>query len=102
MKTRTRRKPLKKTKPIREARLTIDCSIEQRKKIRMLAALEDKSMTDLILSLVDKRFAECPIGHHHIPNEETRKALEASERNEGVERFTSLEDFWKAMGQQDN
>ncbi len=83
---------------VKGSRLSIDCSIDQKRKIKMLAALEDKSITDLILSLVDERFERCPLGHHHIPNSETIKVLEATDRGEDLEEYETEEEFWKAIG----
>lgn len=33
----------------------------------------------------------------HSPNEETKAALDASERGEGIIKFDSIEDFFKSM-----
>ncbi len=88
----------KKTVRAREARLTIDCSAEQKKKIKMLAAMNDSSITDFMLNLVEEKFTWCPLGLSHIPNEETAKVLRESEQGINLEKHESVEDFWKSMG----
>jgi hypothetical protein len=78
-------------------RLSIDCSPEERKTIRILAAMEDKSMGEFMLSLARERFQGCPIGHHHIPNAATVASIEASEKGEGIMSFTSADEMFKYL-----
>ena len=89
---------VKKTYRAREARLTIDCSTEQKKKIKLLAALEEKSITDFMLQLVEEKYTWCPIKLSHIPNAETIASIEASERGEGVMTFESMDALFKDLG----
>lgn len=35
--------------------------------------------------------------YSHTPNEETKVALDASERGEGIIKFDSMEDFFNSM-----
>lgn len=35
--------------------------------------------------------------HSHIPNDETKAALDASKRGEGIILFDSIEDFFNSM-----
>lgn len=88
----------KKVYRAREARLTIDCSTEQKKKIKMLAASRDMSITSFILELVEEKYTWCPLKLSHILNDETIDSIEASERGEGVERFESIDDLFKDLG----
>lgn len=88
----------KKTFRAREARLTIDCSSEQKKKIKMLAALKEMSITDFMLQLVEEKYTWCPLGLSHIPNTETIASIEASEKGEGVKKFESMSDLFKDLG----
>src|SRR5262245_42902394 len=84
----------KKIYRVREARLTIDCSSEQKKKIKMLAAAKEMTITDFILQLVEEKYTWCPLGLSHIPNAETVASIEASDRGEGVKRFKSMDDLF--------
>jgi hypothetical protein len=88
----------KKSYRAREARLTIDCSIEQKKKIKMLAASKEMSITDFMLELVEEKYTWCPLGLSHLPNAETIASMEASERGEGVKSFKSIDDLFKDLG----
>lgn len=89
---------IKKTHRARGARLTIDCSSEQKKKIKMLAAAKEMSITDFILQLFEEKYNRCSLGLSHVPNDETRDSIEASERGEGIERFDSIDDLFKNLG----
>jgi hypothetical protein len=82
----------------REARLTIDCSKEQKEKIKMLAASKSMSITDFMLELVEEKFTWCPVGLSHIPNAETVESIKTSERDEGIKKFNSLDDLFKDLG----
>lgn len=88
----------KKTYRAREARLTIDCSAEQKKKIKMLAASKEMSITDFMLELVEEKYTWCPLGLSHIPNAETIASMEASGRGEGIKSFDSMDDLFKELG----
>lgn len=88
----------KKVYRAREARLTIDCSTEQKKKIKILAASKEMSITDFILELVEEKYTWCPLGLSHTPNAETIASIEASEKGEGVKSFKSIEDLFEDLG----
>lgn len=88
----------KKMYRAREARLTIDCSSEQKRKIKMLAAAKDMSITDFMLSLVEEKYCWCPLGLNHILNEETISSIETSERGEGIKSFESMDSLLKDLG----
>jgi antitoxin component of RelBE/YafQ-DinJ toxin-antitoxin module len=88
----------KKTYRAREARLTIDCTAEQKKKIKMLAAAKEMSITDFMLELVEEKYTWCPLGLSHIPNAETIASMEASEKGKGVKSFNSMDDLFKDLG----
>lgn len=90
-------KPQKKSHRAREARLTIDCSAEQKRKIKMLAASRDMSITDFMLELVEEKYTWCPLGLSHIPNSETIASIEESERGKGVKSFESMDDLYKDL-----
>ena len=88
----------KKIYRAREARLTIDCSAEQKKKIKMLAASKEMSITDFMLGLVEEKYTWCPLELSHAPNAETIASIEASERGEGVKTFNSMDALFKDLG----
>lgn len=87
----------KKVYRAREARLTIDCTAEQKKKIKMLAASKSISITDFMLGLVEEKFTWCPVALSHVPNAETIESIEASERGEGVKKFKSIDDLFEDL-----
>ena len=88
----------KKTHRARGARLTIDCSSEQKKKIKMLAAAKEMSMTDFILQLFEEKYGWCPLGLNHFPNAETIAYIEASEKGKGVKSFDSMNALFEDLG----
>lgn len=90
--------PKKKIHRAREARLTIDCSAEQKKKIKMLAASREMSITDFMLELVEQKFTWCPLELSHSPNAETITSIEDSEKGKGIKSFESMDDLYKDLG----
>lgn len=78
-------------------RLSIDCSAEERKMIKMLATMEDKSMGDFMLSLAHARFEQCQYGYSHIPNDETIASIEESEKGMNITTFRAAEDMFKYL-----
>jgi hypothetical protein len=91
-------KPQKKTYRARGARLTIDCSSEQKRKIKILAASQDLSITNFLLGLVEEKYTWCPLELSHVPNEETISSIEESEKGKDVKSFDSIEDLYKDLG----
>jgi hypothetical protein len=88
----------KKTHRTRGARLTIDCSSEQKKKIKMMAAAQEMSITEFMLKLFEEKYSWCPLGLSHVPNAETIESIESSERGEDVKSFDSMDDLFKDLG----
>lgn len=88
----------KKTYRVRAARLTIDCSTEQKKKIKILAAAQEMSITEFMLALVEEKYTWCPLELSHLPNKETISSIEASESGKGVKSFSSMDDLFKELG----
>lgn len=80
----------------KKARLSVDCSLEERRYIKMLAAREDKTISEYLLGLAKAYMPICT--KSHLPNAQTSASIEESERGEGIERYSSLDDFWKSMG----
>lgn len=77
-----------------KVRLTVECSVVERTFIKMLAAKKHMTISELLLSSVREKM---PPEAHHEPNDATIEALEESRKGE-LESYTSLDDFWKAMG----
>ena len=90
--------PQKKSYRAREARLTIDCSAEQKRKIKMLAASRDMSITDFMLELVEEKYTWCPLGLSHTPNDETISSIKESESGKGIKSFDSMDDLYEDLG----
>ncbi len=88
----------KKNYRAREARLSIDCSTEQKRKIKMLAASQDKSITDFLLDLVEEKYTWCPLELSHVPNEETISSIEKSEKGKDLKGFESMGDLYEDLG----
>lgn len=80
----------------KKARLSVDCSLEERRYIKMLAAREDKTISEYLLGLAKAHMPICT--KSHIPNAQTITSIEESERGENLEHYNSLDDFWKSMG----
>jgi hypothetical protein len=95
---REKKEVQKKSYRAREARLTIDCSAEQKKKIKILAASKEMSITDFLLGLVEEKYTWCPLGLSHIPNAETVASIEASEKGKGIKSFNSMDAMFKDLG----
>ena len=62
----------------------------------MLAAREDKTISEYLISLARDQMPKCT--KSHMPNAETIGSIEESEQGEGIEHYNSLDDFWKSMG----
>ncbi|MBS0654777.1 MAG: hypothetical protein JSR46_03285 [Verrucomicrobia bacterium] len=81
----------------KKVRLSVDCSAEERRYIKMLAAREDKTISEYLMGLAREQMPMCTL--NHTPNAETIRSIEESEQGIGIERFESLDDFWKSMGE---
>ena len=77
-----------------KVRLTVECSIDERTYIKMLAAKKHLTISELLLSPVKKSM---PSKQRRSPNAETVEALKESREGE-LESYKTLDDFWKAMG----
>lgn len=73
------------------AKVTIDCTVDERAYIKMLAAKAHMNLSEFILSYLRKDFPE------KTPNKETLEAMKESEEGRGI-KCESIEDFWKKMG----
>jgi len=74
-----------------KAKVTIDCTLDERAYIKMLAAKSHMNLSEFILSYLRKDFPE------KTPNKETLEAMTESEERRGI-KCESIEDFWEKMG----
>lgn len=74
-----------------KAKVTIDCTIDERAYIKMLAARAHMNLSEFILSYLRKDFPQ------EKPNQTTLEAMEESKKGKNT-KHNSLEDFWEAMG----
>lgn len=88
----------KKTYRARGARLTIDCSPEQKMKIKMLAASREMNITAFMLELVEEKYTWCPLLLDHTPNSKTIASIEASEKGVGIKSFQSMDALFEDLG----
>lgn len=68
-------------------RVTIELSEDQKKKLKVLAALNNMTVKDLIIDRT--------IGLE--PNEETIKAFSDYQNKVGLEKHDNFDDFWKDL-----
>lgn len=73
-----------------KVKLTIECTLDERAYIKMLAAKAHLNLSELILSYLREDFP-------HKPNRETKEAIKELQEG-GGHSFDSLEDFWEQMG----
>ena len=96
----------KRKSPLRpkskRARITLECSPEQRKRIRIMAAQQDQSMNDFLLSLVEKEQKACHFCQTYGPSEKTIKIIKQIERGENIEQYASSEEFWNSFYKEAN
>lgn len=90
-----------------KTRLVLSCTEEEKRYIKVLAAIENKSISDYLLEKPRKKipglqcdFPGCDGAHK--PNEETEKVLKDTNAGRNLESHDSLKDFWKAMGMKPN
>lgn len=76
-----------------KVRLTVECSVDERTFIKVLAAKKHVTISDLLLESVRDIIPAARKG----PNAETIEALKES-RSGKLKSYKSLDDFWNAMG----
>lgn len=77
-----------------KVRLTVECTIDERTYIKMLAAKKHKTISEFLLTPLRESM---PSPKVKKPNDETAKALKES-REGKLESYKTLDDFWNAMG----
>jgi hypothetical protein len=71
------------------AKVTIDCTVDERAYIKMLAAKAHMNLSEFILSYLRKDFPK--------PSKETLEAMDEIDKGGGIE-CDSIDDFWVKMG----
>lgn len=78
----------------KKVRLTVECSFNERTYIKMLAAKKHMTISEFLLTSVREMI---PQEANKEPNAATIEALKES-RNQKLESYPSLEEFWREMG----
>ncbi len=82
------------------SRMTIDMPASTHKKFKQLAARQGSTMrqmlVDFINAQIEQESRECP--YDHIPNAETRKAMENTDKGKGLVRCKDAKDLFKKLG----
>ena len=73
-----------------KVRLTVECSVDERTYIKMLAAKKHMTISELLLASVRERIP-------HEPNAETLEALKES-REGKLKSYKTVDEFWEDMG----
>lgn len=77
------------------SRITIDIPKKDHKRLKAMAALQGKSMREIILKSLEEHL-HCQ--YDHTPNEETIKAISQSKSRKGLVKAKDAEDFFKKLG----
>lgn len=75
-----------------KAKVTIDCTVDERAYIKILAAKAHMNLSEFILSYLRKDFPQ-----ERKPNKTTLDAMRESKDGKGI-KCDSIEDFWEKMG----
>lgn len=78
------------------AKVTIDCTADERAYIKMLAAKARMNLSEFILSYLRKDFPQ-----DRKTNKVTLDAMRESKEGKGM-KCESMEDFWEKMGMNPN
>lgn len=78
------------------AKVTIDCTVDERAYIKMLAAKAHMNLSEFILSYLRKDFPQ-----ERKSNKVTLDAMRESKKGKGM-KCESMEDFWEKMGMNPN
>jgi len=90
-----------------KTRLVLSCTEEEKRYIKVLAAIENKSISDYLLEKPRQKMPEMQCDFpgcngSHKPNKETEKVFKDTDAGRNLETHNSLKDFWKAMGMKPN
>lgn len=87
----------------KKTRLVLSCTEKEKRYIRVLSALENKTISDYLLEKPRQKMPEMQCDFPgcsglHEPNTETEKVFKDTDAGRNLESHASLKDFWKAMG----
>lgn len=74
------------------SRITVDIPQESHKRLKTLAALQGRSMRDIIIESIEHHL------HSTIPNKETLKAIRDVEKGKNLIEATDTADLFKKLG----
>lgn len=85
------------------SRITIDISTISHKKLKAMAAMQGKSMRQVVSDLIDEKVSkksksEEDCLYDHTPNKETIKAIENSQKGKNLVRAKDSKDLFKKLG----
>lgn len=80
-----------------KVRVVIECSVDERACIKMLAARKHMTISEYFLSKAKEEMKSGSREKSKKPNKETLTAINEVEEGKG-HSFDSLDDFWKQMG----
>ena len=82
------------------SRITVDIPKVSHKRLKAMAALEGKSMREIINNLIDRQFLEnsqeCPLDH--TPNKRTLKAIQNIENGKNIVKVKNVKELLKKLG----
>lgn len=76
-----------------KVRVVIECTLDERARIKMLAARKHMTISEYFLSMAKKEMTT----KTKIPNKDTLAAMKELDEG-GGHSFESIEDFWEQMG----
>lgn len=76
-----------------KSRLTIDISKNIHKRLKMIAALQGKSMREYVSELIEKE-----VYSEKIPNKETLKAISDVKKRKGLIKAKDVNDLFDKLG----
>jgi hypothetical protein len=79
-----------------KVKITIECTLDERTYIKMLAAKAHLGLSEFILSYVRSDFPQ-----ERKPNKETMEAIQELRDGRGI-KCESIDDFWEKMGMSPN
>ncbi len=79
-----------------KVKITIECTLDERTYIKMLAAKAHLGLSEFILSYVRSDFPS-DFPRERKPNKETMESIQELREGRGI-KCESIDDFWEKMG----
>jgi len=92
--------PMSIVSPEKE-RLVLSCTKEEKRYIKVLAAKNNMTMSEYLLSFARKEMPKSCSQHcerSHVPNKETAKVLKETDEGKNLVEYDNIDDFWDALG----